>query len=183
MVDAGWVALVPSAACVISGRMAETLLDVRALSKADAYAALSEQLDAILIGVTDEVCVMATIACVIHHGFDLLWSGFYRVVNPKLLRVGPYQGSLGCLEIEFGRGVCGTAAVERRTLVVPDVYAFPGHITCDARSRSEIVVPVFDHSGALLAVLDLDSDHLGAFDEIDARALERIVKRFACRLR
>ena len=96
-----------------------------------------------------------------------------------LLRVGPYQGSLGCLEIRFGQGVCGTAAAERRTIVVPDVSRFPGHIACDARSKSEVVVPVFDRSGGLLGVLDVDSEKRAAFDQLDAEGLERIVRWFA----
>jgi GAF domain-containing protein len=122
---------------------------------------------------------MATVSCLVHHAFGHLWTGFYRVVGPQLLRVGPYQGTLGCLEIPFGKGVCGTAAAERRTVLVPDVDAFPGHITCDGRSKSEIVVPVFGRDGALIAVLDVDSDRRAAFDEEDARGLERLVGWFA----
>ena len=121
---------------------------------------------------------MATMSALLHHGLGHLWTGFYRVVAPDLLRVGPYQGTLGCLEIAFGRGVCGTAAAERRTVVVEDVETFPGHIACDGRSRSEIVVPVFDARGALIAVLDIDSEEIGAFDDEDRRALERLVKWF-----
>lgn len=133
-----------------------------------------------LAGVDDPIAMMATVSCLIHHGFGHLWVGFYRVVEPGvLMRVGPYQGTLGCLEIAFGRGVCGTAAAERRTVIVDDVERFPGHIACDSRSRSEIVVPVTDGTGTLIAVLDLDSQHLGAFDETDARWLERIVAIFA----
>jgi GAF domain-containing protein len=95
--------------------------------------------------------------------------------------VGPYQGTLGCLRIAFGRGVCGTAAAERRTVIVPDVDAFPGHIACDARSKSEIVVPVFGADGALIGVLDVDSTELAAFDEADAAGLERILaETFGC---
>jgi GAF domain-containing protein len=159
--------------------MAESTLDVTDLPKADAWRALATQIDAILEGTDDPITAMATISCVVHHGMGYLWTGFYRVVAPSLLRVGPYQGTLGCLEIAFGKGVCGTAAKERRTIIVPDVAAFPGHIACDSRSLSEIVVPVLDRVGALVAVLDVDADRLGAFDEIDARALERIVVRFA----
>src|SRR5277367_3927277 len=138
--------------------MAETLLDVRHLPKPAAYAALDSQARAVLEGVTDEVAAMATFSALLHQGLGHLWTGFYRVVEPgRTLRVGPYQGSLGCLEITFGKGVCGTAAASGRTVVVPDVEAFPGHISCDARSRSEIVVPVFDAQRTLLAVLDIDS--------------------------
>jgi L-methionine (R)-S-oxide reductase len=158
--------------------MSEPVFDVRHLPKADAYASLVSTLDAVLAGVDDPICIMATLACALHHGFGHLWTGFYRAVSPSLLRVGPYQGTLGCIEIAFGRGVCGTAAQERRTVIVPDVHAFPGHIACDARSRSEIVVPVLDATGALRAVLDIDSAQLGTFDDTDARHLEQLVARF-----
>ncbi len=163
--------------------MAETTLDVRHLPKAEAYATLAAQLDAILDGLDDEIAAMATISCVLAQGMGWLWCGFYRVVKPLLLRVGPYQGGLGCLEIPFDKGVCGAAARERRTLIVPDVSAFAGHIACDSRARSEIVVPVVDRHGALIAVLDVDSERLAAFDEVDARALERVVAWFARRAR
>src|SRR5688572_31810326 len=107
----------------------------------------------------DPVTAMATVSALLHHGFGFLWTGFYRVVSPQLLRVGPYQGTLGCLDIPFGQGVCGAAAARREAVIVPDVHAFPGHITCDARSRSEIVVPVFGPERKLIAVLDIDSAH------------------------
>jgi GAF domain-containing protein len=159
--------------------MAEATLDLRHLPKREAYAALQQHVDAVLDGVDDPIAVMATISALVHHAFGHLWVGFYRVVEPgRLLRVGPYQGTLGCLEIRFGSGVCGTAAAERRTVLVEDVERFPGHITCDSRSRSEIVVPVTDASGALIAVFDIDSDRVAAFDEEDARAIERLVSRF-----
>jgi GAF domain-containing protein len=159
--------------------MAEAALDVRALPKEAAYAELDAHCHAVLAGITDPIAAMATISCLLYQGFGHLWAGFYRVVEPQLLRVGPYQGSLGCLEIPFGSGVCGAAAARRETVIVPDVERFPGHISCDSRSRSEIVVPVFDPSGALFAVLDIDSLHLAAFDEVDARGLERLVSWFA----
>lgn len=159
--------------------MAETTLDLRALPKAEAYTQLLAHVDAVLEGIEDDVAEMATVSALLHHAFGHLWTGFYRVVEPgRLLRVGPYQGTLGCLEIAIGAGVCGTAAAERRTVIVPDVHAFPGHITCDARARSEIVVPVSGRGGQLIAVLDVDSEHPGAFDETDAAALERLVARF-----
>jgi GAF domain-containing protein len=162
--------------------MAETTLDVRGLPKREAYAQLTGQLEALLEGLEqDPVAAMATLSCVIHHGFGHLWTGFYRVVGPALLRVGPYQGTLGCLEIAFGRGVCGTAAAERRTVIVPDVEAFPGHIACDGRSKSEIVVPVLGPDGELLAVFDVDSEVIGTFDEEDAQGLQRILGWFARR--
>lgn len=159
--------------------MAETIPNLRGIPKARAYAQLDGHCAAILDGVDDEIAAMATIASLAHHAFGHLWTGFYRVVEPgALLRVGPYQGSLGCLEIAFGRGVCGTAALERRTVIVPDVEKFPGHITCDSRARSEIVVPVTGADGDLIAVLDVDSERHGAFDEEDGHGLERIVGWF-----
>jgi GAF domain-containing protein len=162
--------------------MAEETLDLRALPKADAYIQLDAHIRAVLEGVDDDIAGMATMSALIHHAFGHLWTGFYRVVVPDtLLRVGPYQGTLGCLDIAFGRGVCGTAATERRTVIVADVNDFPGHITCDARSRSEIVVPVLDATGALIAVLDVDAEVPNAFDADDQRGLERIVTWFADR--
>jgi L-methionine (R)-S-oxide reductase len=160
--------------------MAEQTLDLRGLAKAEAYHELEQQVSAVLASVNDPIAAMATISALVHHGFGHLWTGFYRVVEPNtLLRVGPYQGTLGCLEIVFGRGVCGTAALEGRTQIVADVEAFSGHISCDARSRSEIVVPVLDGAGELIAVFDIDSDVLGTFDEDDAVGLERLMRRFA----
>ena len=159
--------------------MAETTLDLRDVPRSQAYQELQSHVEHVLEGIDDPVAAMATMSCLLHHAFGHLWTGFYRVVAPGLLRVGPYQGTLGCLEIAFGRGVCGTAAAERRTVVVEDVHAFPGHIACDDRSRSEIVVPVFDASGALVAVLDIDSDRPAAFDDEDRRALERMMAWFA----
>jgi len=163
--------------------MAETTLDLRHLPKPDAYTQLDVHVRAVLAGLApaaDAIAGMATVSCLVHHAFGHLWTGFYRVIDPgRLLRVGPYQGTLGCLDIAFGRGVCGTAAAEGRTVVVEDVETFPGHITCDARSRSEIVVPVWDAAGALVAVLDVDSERAGAFDGDDAAGLARVVGWFA----
>jgi L-methionine (R)-S-oxide reductase len=160
--------------------MAEAIPDLRMIPKTQAYAELQAHLEAILEGVSDPIAVMATMAALIHHAFGHLWTGFYRVVEPgALLRIGPYQGSLGCLDITFGRGVCGTAAAMMKTVIVPDVEKFPGHITCDARSRSEIVVPVRAAQGNLIAVLDIDSEQLDAFNQDDQRGLERLVSRFA----
>jgi L-methionine (R)-S-oxide reductase len=160
--------------------MAEAIPDLRNVPKSRAYAELNGHIEAILDGVEDHVTAMSTMAALLHHAFGHLWTGFYRVVEPgQLLRVGPYQGSLGCLEIAFGQGVCGTAAAESKTQVVPDVEQYPGHITCDARSRSEIVVPVYGQQDDLIAVLDIDSDQLNAFDSDDARGLERLVSWFA----
>jgi L-methionine (R)-S-oxide reductase len=162
--------------------MAETLLNLTGLGKPLAWAALREEAVAVLEGIDDEVTAMATISSLVHHGFQYLWTGFYRVAVPgRLLRVGPYQGTLGCLEIAFGKGVCGTAAAERRTVVVPDVHSFPGHIACDRRSRSEIVAPVFDEKGALVAVFDIDSERLATFDDEDRAGVEALLGWFARR--
>ena len=127
----------------------------------------------------DDIALMATINSVLAHRFEaFFWTGFYRVCGDRLV-VGPYIGTVGCLQIEVGRGVCGAAAERRETVVVPDVNQFPGHIACDPNSKSEIVVPVFGTDGALVAVLDVDSDRLDAFDDDDAKGLERIVRLFA----
>lgn len=160
--------------------MAETTIDLRGVPAAEAYAELREQTYAVLLGIDDDIAAMATISALVHNAFGYLWTGFYRVVErDRLLRIGPYQGTLGCMEIAFGRGVCGTAASERRTVIVKDVNAFPGHITCDARSQSEIVVPVFDVRRNLIAVFDIDSDQPGAFNDDDREGLERVMEWFA----
>jgi L-methionine (R)-S-oxide reductase len=140
------------------------------------YREVAAEIAAVLEGEPNLTARMATVASMLASSFDhYFWTGFYVVDGEDELVVGPYQGTLGCLRIAFGRGVCGTAAAERRTQLVTDVNAFPGHIACDSRSQSEVVVPVFDRSGALIAVLDVDSDRPAAFDETDARWLERIV--------
>jgi L-methionine (R)-S-oxide reductase len=160
--------------------MAETIPNLRGIAKPRAYQELQGHAETVLDGISDEIAAMATLSSLIHHSFGHLWTGFYRVVEPNaLLRVGPYQGTLGCLEIEFGRGVCGTAAAESKPIIVPDVSEFPGHIACDARSQSEIVVPVIDGRGELIAVLDVDSEHVDAFDAEDQNGLERLVSWFA----
>jgi GAF domain-containing protein len=162
--------------------VAEITLDLRAVAKPQAYDQLQTHVASVLAGIDDDLAAMATISCLVHHAFGHLWTGFYRVVEPdRLLRVGAYQGPLGCLEIPFGKGVCGTAAATRRTVIVPDVEKFPGHITCDSRARSEIVVPVFGTDSSLRAVLDVDSERLGAFDDDDAAGLERLLEWFRSR--
>lgn len=126
----------------------------------------------------DDIALMATINSVLSHKFShFYWTGFYRVCGHRLI-VGPYIGTVGCLQIEFGKGVCGTAAAKRETVIVPDVNQFPGHIACDPNSKSEIVVPVFGPDGELIAVLDVDSDQLDSFDEQDQRGLEKIIALF-----
>jgi GAF domain-containing protein len=126
----------------------------------------------------DDIALMATINSILANRFDhFYWTGFYRVCGDRLV-VGPYIGTVGCLQIEFGKGVCGTAAQTRQTLIVPDVNQFPGHIACDPNSKSEIVVPVFASDGKLIGVLDVDADRLDAFDDEDQRGLEKIVALF-----
>jgi len=129
----------------------------------------------LIAGEDDPIAVMATVACELHHSFDHFdWTGFYRVVAPDLLKIGPYQGTHGCLQIPFDRGVCGTAARTRTTQLVPDVHQFPGYIACSGSTRSEIVVPVIMPNRALVAVFDIDSDMLDAFDELDKVNLEKV---------
>jgi GAF domain-containing protein len=149
------------------------------MNKSEHYREVAAEIAAVLEGETNLVARMATVSNILHHAFDhYFWTGFYMVdpEKPRELVVGPYQGTLGCLRIAFGKGVCGAAAASRETVIVDDVHAFPGHIACDARSESEIVVPVFDPTGALIAVLDVDCDRKGAFDEDDRKGLEVIVR-------
>lgn len=147
--------------------------------KGERYAAVAEEIASVLAGEPNQIARMATIAAMLNHAFEhYFWTGFYLVDPDKdELVIGPYQGTLGCLRIPFGRGVCGAAARTRQTQVVPDVEAFPGHIACDSRSRSEIVVPVVDSQARLIAVFDVDSEDLAAFDEVDRHWLERILLR------
>ncbi len=154
-----------------------------ALSRSGLYDRLISDLEATLAGIDDAVAAMATVACLVFERVPgTSFAGFYRRVAPGLLRIGPYQGPLGCLEIPFARGVCGAAARERATQLVPDVHAFPGHIACDEGARSEIVVPVFDERGEIAAVLDLDSRLPANFDDADRDGLERLVRALARRL-
>ena len=161
--------------------MAETF-DPTALpiDRGERYRELELEIASVLAGEPDRTARMATVAAMLHAAFPerFFWTGFYVVdpAKPDELVVGPYQGTLGCLRIAFGRGVCGKAAISGTTLIVPDVDAFPGHIACDSRSRSEIVLPVFDSRGTLIAVLDVDSTELDAFDDADAEALEAILR-------
>ncbi len=156
---------------------------VSAANKQEKYQEVTKQILAVIDGETNDVSKMATISCLLDQNFDsYFWTGFYMVdpLKPTELVVGPYQGTMGCLRIPFGRGVCGTAAETGETQVVADVHAFEGHIACDHRSQSEIVVPVFDASRKLIAVLDVDSDQKNSFDEIDKHYLEDLMtKAFA----
>lgn len=140
------------------------------------YTDLCKTITALTEGETDEVALMATVACEVHHAdarFD--WTGFYRVTAPEVLKIGPYQGGHGCLVIPFSRGVCGAAARTGQIQLVPDVEAFPGHIACASSTRSEIVLPVWNAAGHLIAVFDIDSDQPAAFTDEDAEGLSRVL--------
>lgn len=140
------------------------------------YNTLRQVIAALCEGETDEVALMATVACELHHSDDRFdWTGFYRVTEPEMLKIGPYQGGHGCLQIPFSRGVCGAAARTGEVQLVPDVEAFPGHIACASSTRSELVLPVWNRAGRLLGVLDIDSDQPDAFAEEDAEALSGIL--------
>ena len=144
------------------------------MTKEEKYAALLPQVKALCEGEDDMIAKMANVSALLHQEFGFWWTGFYRVANGELL-LGPFQGPLACVHIGYGKGVCGTAWKERRTVVVPDVEEFPGHIACSSESRSEIVVPVF-HGDNVIAVLDIDSRELGTFDEVDAHWLEQVAE-------
>jgi L-methionine (R)-S-oxide reductase len=146
--------------------------------KTERYAALRAEIAAVIAGEPNRTARYASAASLLAQAFPerFFWTGFYLVDEdkPSELVVGPYQGTLGCLRIPFGKGVCGAAAARQETIIVPDVHAFPGHIACDSRSNSEIVTPVFDKSGGLAAVLDVDSAEFDAFDAADQAGLEAI---------
>ena len=148
-------------------------LTISGNSKQEKYTSLLPQVQAVMDSSVDIIANMANMAAMLHETFGFWWTGFYRVIGDELV-LGPFQGPLACTRIAYGRGVCGTAWKERRTIVVPDVEAFPGHIACSSASRSEIVVPVFQN-GEVIAVLDIDSERLATFDETDKEYLERMV--------
>lgn len=140
------------------------------------YKDLRARIAAICEGETDEIAKMATVSCELFHNDDRFdWVGFYRVTAPEMLKIGPYQGGHGCLTIPFSRGVCGAAARTRETQLVADVNAFEGHIACASSTQSEIVLPVFNPKGDLIAVLDIDSNQPDAFTDNDAKALAEIL--------
>ena len=148
------------------------------MTKSETYAQTAREIAAVLEGETNNVARMATVSCLLSEAFDsYFWTGFY-VVDPlkaEELVVGPYQGTLGCLRIPFSRGVCGAAAKTGDVQIIEDVHAFPGHIACDVRSQSEIVVPVYAPDGSLFAVFDVDSTEVGSFDDVDAEGLAPIL--------
>lgn len=149
-------------------------LEIANGTKAERYALLTRQIEAVVAGETDMIARMANVASMIHHTFGFWWTGFYRTVDNELV-LGPFQGPLACTRIAFGRGVCGTAWRQERTIVVPDVDQFEGHIACSSASRSEIVVPL-RQNGAIVGVLDIDSSELATFDATDQEWLERIAE-------
>ncbi len=145
------------------------------MTKEEKYKELVEDIRAIIDGESDIIAIMSNIAADIHQTMGFWWTGFYRVIGDELV-LGPFQGPIACMHIAFGRGVCGTAWKRAETVIVPDVEQFPGHIACSSQSRSEIVVPVFSHEDnkKVIAVLDIDSEHLATFDETDRKFLEEI---------
>lgn len=141
------------------------------------YDQIAKSIASLAEGETDTVALMATVACELHHADDRFdWTGFYRVTAPEMLKIGPYQGGHGCLQIPFSRGVCGAAARTGKTQLVADVVSFPGHIACASSTRSEVVLPVLDASGAIIAVLDIDSNQPNVFTQTDADQLSDILK-------
>lgn len=151
-------------------------------TKEERYRSLVPQIEALLEGEQDMVARMSNTTAAIHGAFGFLWTGFYRVVTAPSgseLSVGPFQGPAACSRIAYGKGVCGTAWKEARTVVVPNVEEFPGHIRCSSMARSEIVVPVFSADGDVIAVLDIDSSETGTFDATDALYLEEICRRIS----
>ena len=152
--------------------------------KADIYRDVTAQIFAVVEGETSVIARCATAACLLNQAFEsFFWTGFYLVdpLKSSELVVGPYQGTLGCLRIGFGKGVCGMAAQSGETVLVDDVHNFPGHIACDSQTRSEIVVPVFGADGQLAGVLDVDSTHIANFDETDKAGLETICRELLTR--
>ena len=146
--------------------------------KSAEYQLILEKIDALIANETDLIAAMSTIVCELHHSIAYFhWTGFYRQTEPDVLKVGPYQGSHGCLMIPFSKGVCGKSARTGETQIVKDVREISDHIACSASTISEIVVPIFDNSGNVRAVLDIDSDNEDAFDDTDAKYLQQIAKR------
>ncbi|HIZ85231.1 MAG TPA: GAF domain-containing protein [Candidatus Coprenecus stercoravium] len=145
--------------------------------KASRYEELLPQIRSLIAGETDLTANLANVSAALHEAFDFFWVGFYLVDDTRNeLVLGPFQGPVACARIGYGKGVCGTAWKEGRSVVVEDVEAFPGHIACSSKSRSEIVVPVFDDGGRVLGVLDIDSVFLSAFDEVDRHYLEMLCR-------
>jgi L-methionine (R)-S-oxide reductase len=155
--------------------VAESLTIPQNATKEEIYRALLPQINAVIDGVNDVIANTANIAAILKQAFDFHWVGFYRATSPGILTLGPFQGPLACVTIPFDKGVCGTAARTKKTVLVPDVEKFPGHIACSSLSKSEIVVPLV-HNGQTQLILDIDSDKPDDFDAIDSKYLEQIVE-------
>ncbi|MBQ2439096.1 MAG: GAF domain-containing protein [Paludibacteraceae bacterium] len=153
--------------------MSESLI-IQGETKSERYAELASQLHSLLAGEADMIARMANVAGALKEAFDWWWVGFYRVIGNQLV-LGPYQGPIACTRIAYNRGVCGTAWAQKQTIIVPDVEQFPGHIACSRLSRSEIVVPILINN-EVIGVLDIDSEQINMFDEIDEKCLEEIVQ-------
>lgn len=158
--------------------MAQDLCLPEGATREETYAAILPQIEAVMAGVDDIIANLANVAAILKQAFDFHWVGFYRTTAPGLLTLGPFQGPLACVTIPFDKGVCGTAATLRKTVIVDDVDQFPGHIACSSLSKSEIVVPLVA-GGETKLVLDIDSDKAGDFGDVDQRWLERIVALIA----
>ena len=143
--------------------------------KEEKYQLLVSQISSLINGEKDTTAVMSNVAAAIHQTMGFWWTGFYRVIGNELV-LGPFQGPVACMHIPYGKGVCGTSWQRAETVTVPDVEQFPGHIACSSESKSEIVVPVLSSNGKVMAVLDIDSEHIGTFDDIDRKYLEDICK-------
>lgn len=152
--------------------MAEEL-KIASGTKEDKYALLYKQIAEVVKYESDDIVLMANVASMIHYTFNFWWTGFYRVIGDELV-LAPFQGPMACSRIAYGKGVCGTAWQRGESIVVEDVEQFPGHITCSSLSRSEIVVPIYNKDNDIIAVLDIDSEHLATFDDIDRLYLEQI---------
>ncbi|GAB3952531.1 GAF domain-containing protein [Spirosoma harenae] len=155
--------------------MAETLIIPQTADRRVIYDSLIPQIAALLEGETDLIANLANVAAALKEAFDFFWVGFYLKKENQLV-LGPFQGPIACTRIAFNKGVCGAAYSRQETIIVPDVEQFPGHIACSSASKSEIVVPVFDRSGNVAMVLDVDSDQLNDFSTVDAEGLEQIVR-------
>ena len=158
--------------------MAESIAFSKAADRGTVYAELAPQIEALIGGETDLIANLANIAAVLKEAFGFFWVGFYLKKGDQLV-LGPFQGPLACTRIDFGSGVCGHAYTTRETVIVPNVDEFPGHIACSSASKSEIVLPLFDANGDVFGVLDVDSDKLSDFSEVDAEGLGRIVRMIA----
>lgn len=161
--------------------MAENLIVPSTTDRSELYAALLPQIAALVAGENDRLANMANVTAALQQAFGFFWVGFYRVVGNELV-LGPFQGTLACTRISYGKGVCGTAWKEKKSLLVPDVELFPGHIACSSDSRSEIVIPIFDAAGNVAGVLDIDSDKPDDFTETDLSYLQELMRTIGGKL-